>query len=171
MTIKKLVIAIAMTLVLTAASNARQINCDDRGCREEISYNYKVNKKQKQDISYQSSGNLLAKAESHLGTNPTGWARLWCARFIAVIAPDLANRLQAMGGNPNWARDYARLPGAKRSGQVGDLVVLKRGKGGHIGIVKGFNANGDPIVISGNHGKKVGEGIYSKTRVLAYVSE
>lgn len=116
-----------------------------------------------------ASKGLLPLARSYLGTNPTGWRSLWCARFIAYIAPAVANRLKRMGLNPNWARDYARLPGAKRVGAVGDIVVLTRGRGGHIGVLAGFKA-GNPIVVSGNHGHKVGTGVYSKHRVLAYVS-
>jgi hypothetical protein len=33
-----------------------------------------------------------------------------------------------------------------------------------------FTAKGDPIVISGNHGGRVGEGVYPRSRVLAYVT-
>jgi uncharacterized protein (TIGR02594 family) len=121
-------------------------------------------------IKAASSGSILDRAEGYIGTNPTGWRSLWCARFIADIAPDVAARLKASGLNPNWARDYARLPGAKRSGgSVGDLVVLSRGRGGHIGVTKGFDERGNPIVVSGNHGHRVGVGVYSKSRVLAYV--
>lgn len=113
---------------------------------------------------------LLSLAERYLGTNPTGWRSLWCARFIAYIAPATASTLKRMGLNPNWARDYAKLPGSRREGRIGDIVVLSRGRGGHIGILKKFDKNGNPIIISGNHGHKVGEGRYSKSRVLAYVS-
>lgn len=114
---------------------------------------------------------LLQEAGKYLGGNPTGWRSLWCARFIAMIAPSAADRLKRMGLNPNWARDYAKLPGAKKvGGAVGDIVVLTRGRGGHIGVLKKFDKNGNPIIISGNHGRKVGEGLYSKSRVIAYVT-
>ena len=112
----------------------------------------------------------MDKANSYLGTNPTGWSRLWCARFIAVIAPSVAERLKAMRLNPNWARDYAKLPGAKRHGSPGDIIVLTRGKAGHIGVLKGYDRNDNPIVISGNHNRRVGEGVYPRGRVIAYVS-
>ena len=114
---------------------------------------------------------LLDKARSYRGTNPTGWARLWCAKFIAMLAPDLAKRIH----NPNWARDWASLPKAKP--RPGVIVVVSRGRGGHIGVLDRFDRHGNPILVSGNtwnrqagRGRVVAEGVYSKHRVLAYVS-
>lgn len=108
---------------------------------------------------------ILQKARSFLGRNPGGWRhpRLWCAEFMARIAPELARRLE----NPSWARDWADLPHIKP--RVGAIVVLTRGRGGHVGVVSGFDRHGNPRVISGNHGHRVAEGIYSKRRVIAYV--
>lgn len=56
------------------------------------------------------------------------------------------------------------------SPQVGAVVVASRAGGGHVGVVSGFTASGDPIVVSGNHEHRVGEGVIPKGRVLAYVS-
>lgn len=109
-------------------------------------------------------GNLVAEAKRYLGTNPTGWGSVWCGRFMAMIAPSAAARVK----NPNWARDWAALP--KTAPRVGAIAVLKRGRGGHIGVVSGFDRQGNPIIISGNHNRRVGEGVYSKHRVIAYVS-
>lgn len=111
---------------------------------------------------------LLKEARKYLGTNPTGWASVWCAKFMAMIAPDLAAKVD----NPNWARDWAELPKAKP--KPGVIVVLKRGNGGHIGVVSGFDKHGNPIVVSGNtSGHKghriVAEGVFPKSRVIAYV--
>lgn len=112
---------------------------------------------------------LLEKAQKFVGTNPTGWASLWCARFIAMLAPDLAAKVD----NPNWARDWADLPHTKNP-KPGDIAVLRRGRGGHIGVVKTLDRNGNPILISGNtSGRRghrvVAEGKFSKSRVIAYV--
>lgn len=107
---------------------------------------------------------LVAKARSYIGTNPTGRQSLWCAAFMALIAPRAARRVK----NPNWARDWAALPHVPA--QVGAIVVLTRGKGGgHVGVVSGFKGE-NPIVISGNHNRVVGEGVYPKSRVIAYVA-
>lgn len=117
----------------------------------------------------EASEGLLQIAKRYLGTNPTGWNRVWCGRFMAMIAPKAEKALKAMGLNPNWARDWAKLPGAKSVGKIGDIVVLTRGRGGHIGVLAGWKGS-NPIIVSGNHNRVVGTGVYSKHRVLAYVS-
>lgn len=116
-------------------------------------------------VIHKSSLDLLARARAFLGRNPGGWKHpsLWCGEFMARIAPELARRLD----NPAWARDWADLPHVKP--RVGAIVVLARGHGGHIGVVSGFDRRGNPRVISGNHGHRVAEGVYSKRRVIAYV--
>lgn len=48
--------------------------------------------------------------------------------------------------------------------------MLSRGKlGGHVGVVSGIDKSGNPIIISGNHGHRVGEAAYPRGRVIAYV--
>lgn len=111
-----------------------------------------------------AGGDLVARARACLGTNPTGWRDLWCARFMAMIAPAAAARVK----NPNWARDWAALPHVPP--QVGAVAVIARGKGGHVGVVTGFDRRGNPIIVSGNHDGAVGEGAYPRGRVIAYVS-
>ena len=81
-----------------------------------------------------------------------------------MLRPDLAAKIS----NPNMARAWAELP--HTSLHVGAIAVLSRRRGGHVGVVTGFAANGNPIIVSGNHGHRVGEGVYPKYRVIAYVS-
>lgn len=108
---------------------------------------------------------LVAQARAHIGTNPTGWRRLWCGRFIAMVAPQVAAKV----GNPNMAKAYLALP--RTSGNVGDIAVMKRRGGGHVGIVSGFDSAGNPIIVSGNAGGGiVREGTYDRGRVIAFVS-
>lgn len=110
---------------------------------------------------------LVDRARKYLGTNPTGWARLWCARFMCMVAPETCKRVAA----PNLARSWAKLPRIKP--RVGAIVVLTRGRdpnAGHIGVVTGFDRRGNPRVVSGNHNRRVAESVYPKSRVLAYVT-
>jgi len=108
---------------------------------------------------------LIAEARKYLGRNPTGRASAWCGAFLDMVLRRTGHR-----GGGNLARGYInygkRLPGP----EVGAIVVFSRVGGGHVGIVTGIDANGNPIVISGNHNKKVAVATYPAKRVLAYVS-
>jgi hypothetical protein len=47
---------------------------------------------------------------------------------------------------------------------------MTRGKGGgHVGVVSGVDASGNPIIISGNHNDRVAESTYPRGRIIAYV--
>lgn len=112
-----------------------------------------------------SSSGLVATARAYMGTNPTGWSRVWCGRFMAMIAPEAARRVS----NPNMARSWAGLPRVAGC-QVGAIAVLARGRrGGHVGVVSDCTERG-PRIVSGNHNRRVGEAVYPAGRVLAYVS-
>lgn len=109
---------------------------------------------------------LVAQARSYLGTNPTGMSALWCARFMNMVLEKSGRR----GTGSNMARSFAdygrRVPGP----QVGAIAVMSRGRGGgHVGIVSGVDKSGNPIIISGNHNRKVGESVYPRGRIYAYV--
>ena len=108
----------------------------------------------------------LAIAEGYKGTNPTRKNSLWCADFMNLVLSQSGMK----SSNSSMARSFANY-GRRLSGpQVGAIAVLSRGKrGGHVGIVKGIDARGNPIIISGNHGRRVGEGTYPRNRVIAYV--
>jgi uncharacterized protein (TIGR02594 family) len=109
---------------------------------------------------------LVAEARRYIGGNPTGRGRLWCARFMNMVLERSGHR----GTGSDMARSFASY-GQRISGpQVGAIAVMSRGRrGGHVGIVSGIDPNGNPIVISGNHGRRVAEATYSRSRVYAYV--
>jgi uncharacterized protein (TIGR02594 family) len=52
---------------------------------------------------------------------------------------------------------------------VGAIAVMSRRGGGHVGIVSGIDASGNPIIISGNHGHRVREAVYPRSRIYAFV--
>lgn len=111
-------------------------------------------------------GGLVAEARRHIGTNPTGMSALWCARFMNMVLEKSGRR----GTGSNMASSFASY-GRRISGpQVGAIAVMSRGKrGGHVGIVSGIDESGNPIIISGNHNRRVAEATYSRGRVYAYV--
>jgi uncharacterized protein (TIGR02594 family) len=108
----------------------------------------------------------VSEARRWIGTNPTDRNSLWCARFMNFVL----ERSGYQGTGSDAAKSFASY-GRRISGpQVGAIAVMTRGKnGGHVGIVSGIDASGNPIIISGNHGHRVGEGVYPRGRVYAYV--
>lgn len=110
-------------------------------------------------------GSVVSEARRWLGTNPTGRSSLWCARFMNFVL----GRTGHGGTGSDLARSFASY-GSRVSGpQVGAIAVMGRRGGGHVGVVSGVDARGNPIVISGNHGRRVAESVYPRGRVFAYV--
>jgi uncharacterized protein (TIGR02594 family) len=109
---------------------------------------------------------LVAEARRWIGGNPTGRASLWCATFMNFVL----ERSGHAGSGSNMARSFASYGTRVAGPQVGAIAVMSRGRrGGHVGVVSGVDANGNPIIISGNHSRRVAEATYSRRRVYAYV--
>jgi uncharacterized protein (TIGR02594 family) len=109
---------------------------------------------------------LVSEARKYIGTNPTDRKRLWCATFMNMVLA----KTGYSGTNSDAAKSFAQYGHRISVPKVGAIAVLTRGKrGGHVGVVTGIDANGNPIIISGNHGNRVGEAIYPRSRVIAYV--
>jgi uncharacterized protein (TIGR02594 family) len=114
--------------------------------------------------SFGSSG-IVAEARRYLGGNPTGRGSLWCARFMNMVLQHSGYR----GTGSDMANSFARY-GQRVSGpQIGAIAVMGRRGGGHVGIITGIDAKGNPIMISGNNGNRVREAPISRGRIYAYV--
>jgi len=113
-----------------------------------------------------SSSNVVTEARRYLGGNPTGRGSLWCARFMNMVLQHTGHR----GTGSDMANSFASY-GQRVSGpQVGAIAVMSRGRGGgHVGIITGIDASGNPIMISGNNGNRVKEAPISRGRIYAYV--
>ncbi|MCA1453172.1 TIGR02594 family protein [Bradyrhizobium sp. BRP22] len=112
------------------------------------------------------SSNIVAEARRYLGGNPTSRSSLWCARFMNMVLQHSGYR----GTGSDMASSFARY-GQRVSGpQVGAIAVMSRGRrGGHVGIITGIDAKGNPIMISGNNGNRVREASVSRGKIYAYV--
>jgi uncharacterized protein (TIGR02594 family) len=111
------------------------------------------------------SSNVVAEARRYLGGNPTGRGRLWCARFMNMVLQKSGHQ----GTGSDMASSFAHY-GQRVSGpEIGAIAVMGRRGGGHVGIVSGIDANGNPIVVSGNNGNRVREAPISRGRIYAYV--
>jgi uncharacterized protein (TIGR02594 family) len=110
---------------------------------------------------------IVAEARRWIGTNPTTRATLWCARFMNFVL----ERLGLPGTSSDLAKSFASYGKRLEGPKVGAIAVMNRGKsGGHVGVVSGFAKDGDPIIISGNHSRRVAEAVYDRSRIFAYVS-
>jgi len=110
------------------------------------------------------SSDLVSEARRYLGGNPTGRRSLWCGAFMDMVLKHTGHR-----GGGNLARAYAKYGTRLAGPQVGAIAVMARGGGGHVGVVSGIDASGNPIVISGNHNNTVAESVYPRGRIHAYV--
>jgi len=111
------------------------------------------------------SSSLVSEARRYIGGNPTGRGSLWCARFMNMVLQHEGYR----GTGSDMARSFASY-GQRVSGpQIGAIAVMGRRGGGHVGIVSGIDAQGNPILVSGNNGNRVREAPVSRGRIYAYV--
>lgn len=107
---------------------------------------------------------VVETARSQIGNGAVyGRKRLWCARFMNYVLERTGHR----GTGSDMARSFTSLP--RTDLHVGAIAVFRRRGGGHVGVVSGVTAAGDPVVISGNHGGRVRESVYSRRRVVAFV--
>lgn len=111
---------------------------------------------------------LVSEARKYIGTNPTDMKRRWCARFMNFVLA----RVGYAGTGSDAARSFAAYGDRISQPEVGAIAVLTRGKNrnfGHVGVISGLDTRGNPIIISGNHGRTVAESVYPRARVIAYV--
>ncbi|MDQ7023848.1 MAG: NlpC/P60 family protein [Candidatus Gracilibacteria bacterium] len=82
---------------------------------------------------------------------------LGCKGFINAIAKKKGITLNSAGSLSSLAGQNdgrkLKLPGEKP--MPGDIVIVSRKGGGHIGIFLGMSPDGNPIIIGGNQGKGV----------------
>lgn len=115
-------------------------------------------------FGHAGSSAAIAVARRYMGTNPTGHGRRWCAHFMNMVE----RKVGRSGTGSGMARSYAGYGRRVSSPRVGDIAVLARKGGGHVGYV--LSADGNKVkLLSGNHGGKVGIGSYSRSRVIAFV--
>lgn len=95
------------------------------------------------------------------GRRPSGCPSLWCGCWLSI-------HIFGQNRKDLWsARAWLKFP--RTSPQVGAVVVTARRGGGHVGIVTGFDSDGDPIIKSGNNAGAVRTGPIGRRHVIAYV--
>lgn len=108
-----------------------------------------------------SANNLADKAAQYMGATASqlGLPRsLWCADFMNML----------VGGSDRRAISYASRGTKAQHGCINCVAVTTRKGGAHVGVVSGYDESGNPIIVSGNHNKRVGVAAYDKRRIIAY---
>ena len=90
---------------------------------------------------------------------PILWCGCWLANYFHIQEPKRFRRLWVARA---W--EHEGVPAAK--GCIDCVAVLRRGKGGHVGVVLRWEGP-DPVIKSGNHNNAVGVGRYSAGLLLA----
>ena len=115
--------------------------------------------------SFGSSG-VVAEARRYIGGNPDR-PRQPVVRALhehGVAAFRLSRHRLGHGELVRNLRPARLRPAGRRHRRDG------RGRGGgHVGIITGIDASGNPIMISGNNGNRVKEAPISRGRIYAYV--
>lgn len=111
------------------------------------------------------SSDVVSEARRYLGGNPTSRRSLWCARFMNMVLQHTGHR----GTGSDMASSFASYGHRVAGPEIGAIAVMGRRGGGHVGVVSGIDANGNPILISGNNGNRVREAPVSRGRIYAYV--
>ncbi|NVO13830.1 MAG: TIGR02594 family protein [Rhodoplanes sp.] len=94
----------------------------------------------------------------HLGSNPTGWARVWCGRML-----DMALRSAGHAPGSPVARAYASYGRPAAGPAPGVIAVWPH----HVGVVTAVEG-GRIRMISGNDGRRVRERVRSTAGVIAW---
>ena len=113
------------------------------------------------DWNWSGSG-LASRARQYMGmtAGQLGLPRsLWCADFMNKITHS---------GRDRTAMSYTRRGSPAPYGCTDCVAITRRKGGGHVGIVTGYDSGGNPILISGNHSRRVGVGTYRRGSVVAY---
>lgn len=132
-----------------------------------------VNEQSMQNITYDYSAKKKARYKKRVRLSaansdysygegrPAGCPYAWCGCWLS---------LEKFGENRRhlWvARNWLHEGSPASAGCIGCVAILSRGRGGHVGIVIGYNGR-NPIIRSGNHNRSVGTAEYPVRRVIGY---
>jgi uncharacterized protein (TIGR02594 family) len=92
---------------------------------------------------------------------PAAWCAWWLRRHLHIA------RSAFPPYQYNMARAFAKIGTPAPKGCTGCVAVFSRGRGGHVGIVEGWDPGGNPIILSGNFNGRVGTAPHPASRLLA----
>jgi uncharacterized protein (TIGR02594 family) len=161
--VKRAISALLCAVALSASVTAAQAKPHHRHNHVRHHHHQAVQVEQEAPSLFSSGSDVVNRARSYIGATAHDVgvrSTLWCSAFLRKVTGASGVDDRAL----SWENHQHIAP------QVGAVVTMGRRGGGHVGVVSGFTAKGDPIVISGNHGGRVRETVYSRSRIRAWVS-
>jgi uncharacterized protein (TIGR02594 family) len=154
-------IALIATCLLALVSGAQAKHHHQSHHRIHYVQKHQVRQLQQNYGAPTGGGSLVEAMGRYLGGNPTGWAHNWCGEFVGMVVKQL-------GGTP--PRDYPLAAAWRNYGHdaggpaPGVVMVMSH----HVGVVIANLGGGRVLVRSGNHGHRVGDGVYDTRRAIAW---
>lgn len=107
----------------------------------------------------------IIKWASELGISDTynDDAIPWCGLFVAIVVKRTGRTPVAQ---PLWARNWAKFGVVSTASSLGDILVFKRGNGGHVGFYVGHDST-SYHVLGGNQADSVNVMRLEKSRCIA----
>jgi uncharacterized protein (TIGR02594 family) len=114
------------------------------------------------EVHFKTNGSLLDHAMRYLGMrNMTGFRGPWCGAFMGMIAKEAG---AVIPKDYKLAAAWSKVGTRISKPEVGAVAVMRH----HVGVIAGVEG-GKILLVSGNHNRRVGEGLYAQRRVIAYV--
>lgn len=165
-------LACGLVVSIATASSATTVKRTERFANVEPLETISRSRAEAADQAAQVPGgaSILLEALRYRGANAKQLglpAQLWCADFMNFVI----KKAGAKGTHSRAARSFLEFGKRLDGPRVGAIAILRRGgpQNGHVGVVRGTDGQGNPILISGNSGNMVRQSAYPKEKVLAYV--
>lgn len=98
-------------------------------------------------VSEANNPDKIKQFHTSAGQNGCGPETAWCMSFVQHVLKELGNKNYKPTA---WARDWLSMGKPTQTPQPGDLLIVERWKGGHIGFFMGLSENGKPLIIGWN---------------------
>ena len=98
--------------------------------------------------------------EERADPRPGAWCAWWLRRYLGIA------RSAFRPWEWNLARGFLYIGTPAPLGCTGCIAIFSRGHGGHVGLVKNWDANGNPVILSGNYGGRVAVAAHSARRLI-----
>lgn len=90
----------------------------------------------------------------------------WCSSFVGAMFEYNGIKSSRYESARSWLAWGEHIE--RSEVRFGDVVVFSRNGGGHVGLLVGITAEGNPIVLGGNQSNQVNVKVFDRKRVVGY---